>query len=66
MLLEFSHPIPAVIKETKQDCWIWYLWSTGEWSNDVYTVILQEGGGILHVNSQQILVSSNKTFNINK
>jgi len=66
MIHEFINPIPAVIIETKQDCLIWTLWSTGIWANDVYTVVLLEGGGILHVNSQQITISANATFGIKK
>jgi len=65
-MMEFKKPIPAVIKETKQDCLIWYCSNSGAFHNDVLTVVLLEGGEILHVQSNQLVIASNKTFNIKK
>jgi hypothetical protein len=65
-MLEFANPIPVVIKETKQLGYALYVTSSGTLENDVFCVVLCDGGTILHVLTNQIVIHSNKTFNITK
>lgn len=65
-MLEFKNPIPVVIKETKQLGYALYVTNSGSYENDTFTIVLREGGVILHVRTDQIVIHSNATFNITK
>ena len=65
-MLEFKNPIPVMLKETKQLGYAIYVTNSGSLENDVFTIVLCNGGTILHVLTNQIVISSNKTFNITK
>lgn len=66
MMLEFINPIPVMVKETKQLGYAIYVTNNGNYENDCWCVVLCNGGTILHVLSNQIVVQTNKTFNITK
>lgn len=65
-MIEFKNPIPIVIKETKQLGYALYVTDGKMLENDIWTVVLCDGGTILHVLTNQIVIHSNKTFNITK
>ena len=57
-------PIPVIIKETKEEGYIMYVNDGGQWENDVFCVVLCEGGIIRHYTSNQITIHKNATFEI--
>ena len=65
-MLEFRNPIPVIIKETGQEAMAMYVLGGGTFENDIFTVVLCEGGNIIHVRTDQIKMYTNKTFDINK
>ena len=65
-MLEFKNPIPVMLKETKQLGYAIYVTNGKTFENDIWCVVLCDGGTILHVLTNQIVISSNKTFNITK
>jgi len=62
MMLEFKNPIP-VITELGGGYAI-YVTSGGTFENDIWTVIMEDGGRVLHFRSDQIKVYKNATFDI--
>lgn len=65
-MLEFKNPIPVIIKETGQEAMAIYAVSGGTFENDLWTIVLCEGGEIITVRIDQIKIYSNKTFDISK
>lgn len=63
-MLEFKKPIPVIIKETKQEAMAIYATSGGTFENDLWTVVLCDGGDIVTVRIDQIKMYINKTFDI--
>ena len=66
MIHEFKHPIPLIIKETQQEAIALYVTSSATFENDIFTVVLCDGGDIIHVRTDQIKMYNNKTFDITK
>jgi hypothetical protein len=62
MIYEFQNSIPVVTP--MGDGYILYVKENGMWENDIFTVVLEEGGLIKHFTSDQIKVWHNATFNI--
>lgn len=65
MMLEFNKPIP-VVTEQGEDGYAIYVQSSGMLENDIFTVVLCNGGIIRHYNTSQLRIYNNQTFNINK
>ena len=65
MMLEFKQPIPVVVEGTK-DGYAIYVSNSGMFENDVWCVVLCDGGHVRHYQSDQILVYMNATFGITK
>jgi hypothetical protein len=63
-MLEFKKPIPVILKETNELGYALYVVNSGMLENDVWAVILKNGGEIRHCLSNQIKIVKNKTFNI--
>lgn len=63
-MLEFKNPIPVIIKESKKEAMAIYAISGGTFENDLWTVVLCEGGDIITVRTDQIKMYINKTFDI--
>lgn len=61
-MLEFSKPIP-VVAEGKEGYAI-YVSNSGQWENDVWCVVLCDGGVVRHYRSDQIRIYYNATFDI--
>lgn len=63
-MLEFKNPIPVVVKETGEEAMAIYATSGGTFENDLWTVVLCNGGNIITVRIDQIKMYINKTFDI--
>jgi hypothetical protein len=64
-LLEFNKPIPVITEDGREGYAI-YLESSVMFENDVWCVVLCEGGIIRHYNTSQLKVHYNATFEIKK
>lgn len=64
MIHEFHNIVPVVTP--LGDGYVWYVTSSGMHENDVFTVILKQGGRVVHFTSKQIRINSNNTFDIVK
>lgn len=65
MMLEFQKPIPVVVEGNK-DGYAIYVCNNGMFENDVWCVVLCEGGGVRHYQTDQIKIWANATFGITK
>ena len=64
-MLEFRVPIPVVVEENKNGYAI-YVTNGGTFENDVWCVVLCDGGHVRHYRSNQIKIYQNLTFDIKK
>ena len=62
-MLEFSKPIPVVVEGNKEGYAI-YAVNSGMFENDVWCVVLCEGGIVRHYATDQIRIHYNSTFGI--
>ena len=65
MMLEFKQPIPVVVEGDK-DGYAIYVSNSGMYENDVWCVVLCEGGLVRHYQTDQIKIWTNATFGITK
>lgn len=63
MMLEFKKPIPVVVEDSK-DGYAIYVTDSGMFENDIWCVVLSEGGVVRHYNTSQIKIFKNRTFEI--
>jgi hypothetical protein len=63
MIHEFKNPIPVIVEGNKEG-YMLYVTNSGMWDNDVFTIVLCEGGIIRHYNSSQVRIHKNSTFEI--
>ena len=61
MMLEFKNPIPVLVEGVKEGYAI-YVTNGGQFENDVWCVVLCDGGHIRHYLSNQIRMYKNETF----
>ena len=64
-MLEFKQPIPVVVEDNKKGYAI-YVTDSGPFENDVWCVVLCDGGHVRHYRSNQIKIYQNLTFDIKK
>ena len=64
-MLEFKSPIPVVVENNK-DGYAIYVVNSGMFENDVWCVVLCDGGLVRHYTTDQIKIHHNSTFEINK
>jgi len=64
-MLEFKQPIPVVVEGNK-DGYAIYVSNSGMFENDVWCVVLCEGGVVRHYQTDQIKIWTNATFGITK
>ena len=64
-MLEFKQPIPVILQDGKEGYAI-YVTNNGMYENDVWTVVLCDGGIIRHFTTDQIRIHKNATFGIRK
>lgn len=62
-MMEFKNPIPVIVEENKEGYAI-YVRDGGTFENDVWCVVLCNGGIVRHYTSDQIKIHFNGTFNI--
>jgi hypothetical protein len=63
MMMQFNIPIP-VVTEKGEDGYAIYVESSGMFENDIWCVVLCEGGIIRHFSTSQIKIHKNATFGI--
>jgi hypothetical protein len=64
-MLEFKKPIPVIVEENKEGYAI-YVTNGGTFENDIWCVVLCDGGDVRHYRSDQIKIYNNLTFDITK
>jgi hypothetical protein len=64
-MLEFKKPIPVIVEENKEGYAI-YVVNGGMLENDIWCVVLCDGGHVRHYLSNQIKIHNNFTFGIKK
>ena len=62
-MLEFRNPIPVVVENNK-DGYAIYVTNGGSFENDIWCVVLCDGGEIRHYLSSQIKIHANATLDI--
>jgi hypothetical protein len=65
MIHEFQKPLP-VVTEKGEEGYAIYVESSGMYDNDVWCVVLCNGGFIKHYTTSQLRIHHNSTFDINK
>ena len=65
MIHEFKNPIPVVVENDK-DGYALYVRDGGAFENDIWCVVLCEGGHVRHYFSNQIRIYTNATLGITK
>jgi hypothetical protein len=63
-MLEFKNPLPVVIEG--EDGYAIYVTNGGTFENDVWCVVLCNGGHVRHYRSDQIKIHTNVTFGLCK
>lgn len=64
-MIEFKNPIPVVVEDDK-DGYAIYVRDGGTFENDIWCVVLCNGGFVRHYRSDQIKIFANSTFDITK
>jgi hypothetical protein len=59
---EFKNPIPVITP--LGGGYAIYARDSGAFENDIWTVVLEEGGGVKHFRTDQIKLYKNATFDI--
>jgi hypothetical protein len=62
-MLEFKNPIPVVVEGSKEGYAI-YVTDGGTFENDIWCVVLCNGGIVRHYRSDQIKVHNNATLDL--
>lgn len=62
MIYEFKNPVPC--NTVHGDGYLWYVRDGGTWENDIFCVVLCNGGEIKHYRSDQLTIANNGTFDI--
>ena len=63
MMLEFKKPIPVVVEGNKEG-YALYATDSGLLENDIWCVVLCNGGIVRHYRSDQIRIHKNETLGI--
>jgi len=61
-MLEFKNPIPVITPIGGG--YAIYVSRGGTFENDIWTIVMEKGGNILHFRSDQIKMYKNATFDI--
>jgi len=65
MITFVPYPIPVIVEENK-DGYLLYVESGQQFENDIWTIVLCDGGIVRHYNTSQVKIFNNATFDINK
>jgi hypothetical protein len=64
-MLEFKNPIPVVVENDKEGYAI-YVTNGGTFENDIWCIVLCEGGTVRHYRTDQIKIHNNATLDLFK
>jgi hypothetical protein len=64
MISELKNPLPVVTPVG--DGFLLYIKESGMHENDVWTIVLKDGGKVMHFLTNQVRVYSNSTYGIKK
>ena len=64
MIHEFKNPIPVVTQ--MGGGYAIYVRDSGTFENDIWAVVMENGGNVMHFRSDQIKIHANSTFDIRK
>ena len=64
-MLEFNHPIPVIVENDREGYAI-YVTNGGTFENDIWCVVLCDGGYVRHYRSDQIRIHHNETLDLKK
>lgn len=64
MISELKNPLPVVTP--MGEGFLLYIKENGMHENDVWTVVLKDGGKVMHFLTNQVRVHCNSTFSIKK
>lgn len=64
-MLEFKSPIPVIVEGGKEGYAI-YVTNGGTFENDIWCVVLCDGGIVRHYRSDQIQIHNNATLDLKK
>lgn len=64
-MMEFKQPIPVIVENDKEGYAI-YVSNGGTLENDIWCVVLCDGGIVRHYRSDQLRIHMNATFDITK
>lgn len=65
MMLEFKNPIPVIVENNK-DGYAIYVTNGGTFENDIWCIVLCDGGMVRHYRSDQIKFHHNATLDLVK
>jgi len=64
-MITFSpSPIPVVTE--LGEGYLLYVESSGQWENDIWTIVIRDSGAVKHFNTSQVKIHHNATFDIKK
>jgi len=66
MITFTPYPIPVIVVEDGKEGYLLYVEPGGQHENDLWTIVLCDGGGIITCNITQIKIYQNATFGIKK
>ncbi len=61
-MLEFRNPMPVITE--LGNGYVIYVTNGGTFENDIWTIVMENGGQIMHFRSDQIKMYKNATFDI--
>ena len=64
-MLEFKNPIPVIVEGHKEGYAI-YVTNGGTFENDIWCIVLCDGGIVRHYRSDQIKIHHNTTLDLTK
>ena len=64
MMLELRNPVPVLTPAGPG--YAMYVKDGGTWENDIWCVVMEQGGKVLHFRSDQIRMHHNSTFDLSK
>lgn len=65
MIVFCPTPIPVIVEGDKEG-YVIYICDSGNYENDIWTVVLCDGGIVRHYRTDQVHIHQNATFSIKK
>jgi len=64
-MITFS-PSPTPVVTELGEGYLLYVESSGQWENDIWTIVMCDSGAVKHFNTSQVKIHHNATFDIKK